>query len=183
MASPIKSSQRSEASAANAPLRMQSPRTYEGSWAAAHELALAQREPVFVAVRPFVDDRGWSLMNLLNGVMGSQGQINFSMQNPQVVKAWHRHQNQTDFWSCLIGHLKVGVYREEDGAAWSLVTGDKRPGVLIIPPLLWHGAACVGAAPAGLLYYVTHSYDAANPDEQRRPWDSVEGFPWATRNG
>ncbi len=36
---------------------------------------------------------------------------------------------------------------------------------------------------AGLLYYVTHAYDAEHPDEHRRPWDSVEGFPWATRHG
>ena len=59
----------------------------------------------------------------------------------------------------------------------------RNPGVLIIPPPLWHGAATVGPESAGLLYYVTHAYDAAHPDEHRRAWDSVEGFPWATRHG
>jgi len=115
--------------------------------------------------------------------MSSHGQVNFSVQYPEVVKAWHRHDKQTDFWTCLIGHLKVGVHRESDGASWMIVIGEKRPGVLVIPPPLWHGAACVGPAPAGLLYYVTHSYDPAEPDEHRRPWDSVPGFSWATRNG
>jgi len=160
-----------------------SPRVLEGSWAEAHELAIAQVEPVFVPVTPFTDDRGWSLMNLLAGVLRAEGQINFSQQYPGVVKAWHRHDKQTDFWCCLTGHLKAGVFRERDEKAWMIVMGEKRPGVLVIPPPLWHGASCVGPVPAGLLYYVTHRYDPAAPDEFRRPFDSVEGFPWATRHG
>ena len=53
----------------------------------------------------------------------------------------------------------------------------------MIPPGLWHGATTVGATPAGLLYYVTHAYDQNEPDEERRPHDSVDGFPWATQHG
>lgn len=159
------------------------PRVFDGPWADAHELALHDRAPVFVPITPYADDRGWSYMNLLNGALRDQGQINFSLQYPGVIKAWHRHRRQTDFWCCLTGHLKAGVYREEDDQRWLVVIGEKRPGVLIIPPSLWHGAACVGPAPAGLLYYVTRAYDPANPDEDRRPFDSVEGFPWQTRHG
>lgn len=168
----------------NGSLQVQAPRMWSGSdWSQAHQSAVADQQPIFVPVTPFADDRGWSLMNLLTGAMSQQGQINFSMQYPGVVKAWHRHDKQSDFWMCVLGHIKVGVVRESDGAAWMLVTGEKRPGVLIIPPPLWHGAACVGPTPAGLLYYVTHAYNANQPDEHRRPWDSIEGFPWATRNG
>jgi len=54
--------------------------------------------------------------------------------------------------------------------------------VLIIPPTLWHGAVPVGPDPAGLLYYVTRSYDSENPDEERRPFDSVDGFSWEVEN-
>jgi dTDP-4-dehydrorhamnose 3,5-epimerase len=138
---------------------------------------------VFVPVSPYTDDRGWSLMNLLAGAMSAEGQINFSMQYPGVVKAWHRHRLQTDFWTCLTGHLKTGVYRESDGARWLLVIGERRPGVLIIPPGLWHGGAAVGPTPAGLLYYVTHAYNPDAPDEERRPHDSVAEFPWPTQHG
>jgi dTDP-4-dehydrorhamnose 3,5-epimerase len=164
-------------------MRIQAPRSFEGSWADAHELAKSHNEPVWVGVTPFADDRGWSLMNLLSGVMGPTGQINFSMQYPGVVKAWHRHDKQTDFWICLTGHLKAGVWRESDHAAWMLVMGEHRPGVLIIPPPLWHGVACVGPTTSGLLYYVTHTYDPQHPDEHRRAWDSVPDFPWAVRHG
>jgi dTDP-4-dehydrorhamnose 3,5-epimerase len=82
-----------------------------------------------------------------------------------------------------MGHLKAGIYREDDGRMWMTVMGEQRPGVLIVPPGLWHGAAAVGPTSAGLLYYVTERYDPQQPDEQRRPHDSVPGFPWETRHG
>ncbi len=149
----------------------------------AHAAAKAGREPIFVPSAVFTDDRGWSLMNQMQGVMGPEGQVNFSVQYPGVVKAWHRHALQTDFWMCLNAHIKVGVHREEDSTSWLLVIGEKRPGVMIIPPPLWHGAATVGDCSAGLLYYVTHAYNPAKPDEDRRAHDSITGFPWGVRHG
>jgi dTDP-4-dehydrorhamnose 3,5-epimerase len=159
------------------------PRTMQAPLAEAHAAALQQKEPIFVPASLYTDDRGWSLMNQMQGVMSPQGQINYSVQYPGVIKAWHRHAKQTDFWICLNGHIKVGVAREEDNTRWLLVIGEKRPGVMIIPPPLWHGAATVGDAPAGLFYYVTHAYDAKQPDEQRRAHDSIAGFPWHVRHG
>jgi len=159
------------------------PRTMPGDLKTAWDAALAEREPIFVPAALYTDDRGWSLMNQMQGVMTPQGQINYSVQYPGVIKAWHRHAKQTDFWICLNGHIKVGVCREEDDKRWLLVIGEKRPGVMIIPPPLWHGAATVGDMPAGLFYYVTHAYDAKSPDEQRRAHDSIAGFPWHVRHG
>jgi dTDP-4-dehydrorhamnose 3,5-epimerase len=153
------------------------PRSLAAPLPEAHAEALAKREPIFVPAPVFTDDRGWSLMNQMQGVMVPAGQVNFSVQYPGVIKAWHRHRLQTDFWIGLTGHLKAGVFREDDGKSWLLVIGEKRPGVLIIPPTLWHGAATVGDAQAGLLYYVTHAYNPAQPDEERRAHDSVAGFP------
>ncbi len=164
-------------------LTIERPAVFDGDWAAARAHAESIVEPVFVPVSHYADDRGWSLMNLFTGVLAPEGQINFSTQFPGVVKAWHRHQRQTDFWLCAHGALKAGVYSEADDRAWMLVIGEKRPGVLIIPPTLWHGAATAGPDPAGLLYYVTNAYDPSAPDEERRPWDSVEGFPWAVQHG
>ena len=163
-------------------LDVRSPRTVRDVWSEAHARAVADQEPILVPVAPFADDRGWSLMNMLTGALRDTGQVNFSMQYPGVVKAWHRHRKQTDFWICVGGHLKAGVYRESDGAAWSAVIGLMRPAALIIPPGLWHGAATVGPESAALLYYVTNAYDARHPDEERRPWDSVDGFPWHNEN-
>ncbi|MDX2147694.1 MAG: hypothetical protein SFZ23_09250 [Planctomycetota bacterium] len=157
-----------------------------GPLSAAFAHAQEHREPVFVPIAAHVDDRGWSLMNQMQGVMSAQGQVNYSVQNPGVIKAWHRHHKQTDFWMCLMGHIKVGVHREAsngvEAASWLIVTGEHKPGVVIIPPPLWHGAATVGHTPAGLFYYVTHQYDPAAPDEDRRAHDSISGFPWQVQH-
>ena len=153
----------------------------ETSLWAAFQLAMEHSEPRFIPTRPFVDDRGWSLMDQLQGVLAPEGQVNYSVTYPGVIKAWHRHQRQTDFWFCVMGHLKVGVHRE-DGRTWQMVVGETRPGIVIIPRMLWHGASTVGHVPAGLFYYVTHQFVPQNPDEERRAFDSVEGFLWTMQH-
>lgn len=165
-------------------MKTRNPRTWQSAdLAAAFEAAKADLEPIFVPATLFCDDRGWSLMNQMQGVMTPQGQVNYSVMFPNVVKAWHRHQKQTDFWVGLHGGMKVGVYRETDGVAWLAFLGERRPGVMVIPPPLWHGVATVGNENAGLLYYVTLAYDPKQPDEERRGHDSIEGFPWWVRHG
>lgn len=163
-------------------MQLLTPTTFDGPLQDAFALAREKNEPIFSPVSFFTDDRGWSLMNQFQNVLTQSGQINYSVMYPNVIKAWHRHAKQTDLWLCLHGHLKVGVYNEQSNTAWVCVIGEKRPGVMVIPPPLWHGAATVGPEPAGLLYYVTHQYDPDAPDEDRRDYDSVPGFPWETQN-
>lgn len=159
-----------------------SPKTFDGPPAEARRLALAERAPVFMPVPVFGDDRGWSIMNQLQGAMTPEGQVNYSVQYPGVIKAWHRHAKQTDFWICLSGMLKAAAWDQDTQRLWVCVLGEKRPGVLVIPPPLWHGAATVGPTPAGLLYYVTHAYNPAQPDEERAPWDAFGGFTWSVEH-
>ncbi len=163
-------------------MQVKAPQRFDGPIAEARARAADAGRPLFVPATHYADDRGWSLMNQLQGAMSPEGQINFSVQYPGVVKAWHRHRLQTDFWICLTGHIKVGVHDQGTGAAWSIVIGEKRPGVVVIPPPLWHGAATVGDTPAGLLYYVTHAYDPASPDEERAAPDAFAGFPWGVEH-
>lgn len=156
--------------------------TFSGGVADAFAQSVELSEPRFVPASFYTDDRGWSLMNLLHRVMGPEGQVNYSVQYPGVIKAWHRHRKQTDFWLCVMGNLKVGVHRAGDGASWMLVIGEKRPGIVVIPPTLWHGAATVGPTPAGLFYYVTHAYDPAQPDEERAAHDAFPAFSWVVEH-
>ncbi len=85
---------------------IRSPQKFTGGWLEAHQLAKDGQEPVFIPLTPYSDDRGWSLMNLLAGAMDQKGQINYSVQYPGAIKAWHRHDRQSDFWICLTGQLK-----------------------------------------------------------------------------
>ncbi len=148
----------------------------------AHKTAQAEGRPTFFRSEYYTDGRGWSLMNQLRGVLSVEGQVNYSVQYPGVVKAWHRHREQTDFWICVSGHIRVGVHEEASGHCWSMVIGERRPGTLIVPAGLWHGAGTVGGEPASLLYYVSRAYDPAAPDEERRAPRSVPGFSWALEN-
>lgn len=160
-----------------------SPQSFDGDICAAFELAVAQHEPIFLPISIFADERGWSMMNLFRGALGPRGQVNYSMMYPGVIKAWHSHKRQSDFWLSVMGHVKVGVHREDDGQSWMAVIGEQNPGIMIIPPTLWHGAATVGHLPAGLLYYVTEGYNLNQPDELRRPFDSIAGFSWDMGHG
>ncbi|MEQ8769174.1 MAG: hypothetical protein RIB60_01540 [Phycisphaerales bacterium] len=154
---------------------------FVGSFADAWAEAKAASEPRLVEIRSYADDRGWSYMNLMTGVLEG-GQVNVSVQYPGVVKAWHRHARQTDFWCAVAGHLRVGVWRDSDDACWRAVIGDRQPGVVVIPPTLWHGAATVGPEPATLLYYVTEVYVPSHPDEERCPFDALPGFAWGVEH-
>ena len=151
---------------------------FDGPVGEAYAAAMESGAPLFVPTPVYTDDRGWSLMNLFQQVLAEEGQINYSVTYPQVIKAWHRHKNQTDFWLCLHGHLKIGIFDQVSNSAWQTVSGEKNPGIVVIAPKLWHGLATVGPEPAGLLYYVTQMYDPEAPDEERRDYDSVEGFTW-----
>ncbi len=159
------------------------PAVWSGAIADAAGAAAQRREPLWAPASYYVDDRGCSLMNLLAGAMSPEGQCNYSVQHPGVIKAWHRHAHQTDFWMCLMGHIKVGVFDADSGRAWMQVIGEKSPGIMVIPPPLWHGAATVGGEGAGLFYYVTRAYDPKSPDEERLAFDAVDGFPWSVRHG
>ncbi|MCX5661922.1 MAG: dTDP-4-dehydrorhamnose 3,5-epimerase family protein [Planctomycetota bacterium] len=163
-------------------MKLLNPRSWAQDVPAAHAAARSGNEPIFVPATIYADDRGWSIMNQYQGVLGPDGQINYSVMYPGVVKAWHRHKHQSDLWMCVRGHLKVGVHRDTDGATWSIVLGEQRPGILIIPETLWHGASTVSHEPAGLLYYVTRAFNAREPDEERRAFDSIVGFPWGVQH-
>ncbi|MAE68176.1 MAG: hypothetical protein CMJ18_28330 [Phycisphaeraceae bacterium] len=158
------------------------PRIMDPDLPAARRAAEEGGEPVFVPTQIYVDDRGWSIMNQMQGVLAPEGQVNYSSMYPGVVKAWHMHERQTDFWMCVHGDARAGIHRAQDGQMWMIVLGEHRPGILIVPNGLWHGVGTIGARDCGLLYYVTRAYDPQAPDEQRRPYDSVPGFVWEPSN-
>ena len=144
-------------------------------------------EPAFYEYPIFEDTRGWSVMNMMQGHMDG-GQLNYSEIRAGAVKAWHAHAHQTDFWFCTSGTILVGILRivpgKIDPIIWRKVLSNKRPGILIIPPKLWHGYRaldCLGSA--GLLYYVDREYDTKNPDESRKGWNHFEIFDWSILNG
>ncbi len=115
-------------------------------------------------------------------------QISHTVTYPGVIKAFHWHRRQTDYWYCVGGNIRVGLVDLREGsptegehAAISL--GEWARQVLKIPPGVAHGYQVLGSTPAQLIYYTTEPYDPCDPDEERIGWDDAAiGFDWEIRN-
>lgn len=110
------------------------------------------------------------------------GQWSVSLMYQGVVKAWHIHKAQIDWWYVAAGTLKVVLHDTRAGSptfrrTQVLHMGDHcQPIVLRIPPGVAHGCKCV-SGPASLFYVTSNVY---NPeDEGRLPHDDPSiGYDW-----
>lgn len=148
-----------------------------------------------ISLNKFADSRGWSVNDVyqevrkrishqnpespyVDGVISPYNyQINYSHINAGIVKAWHRHKNQDDYFFVLHGMAQVGTYSDENGPEKFFI-GEHNPAIVHIPAGDWHGIAPLGASPCGLLYFVTNEYDPNIPDEERAPWNDFVGSNW-----
>ena len=137
------------------------------------------------------DERGF-LMEILRSddeVFGRFGQVYLTTAYPGVVKAWHMHKKQTDYWCVLKGTAKVGLYDEREssptiGELQEVHLSERSPMVLTIPPGIWHGFRGAGDEVVYLLNCPTESYNHDDPDEFRRPYDDAEiGYDWSLQYG
>ena len=110
------------------------------------------------------------------------GQWSHSLMNAGVIKAWHIHKKQTDWWYVGNGVLKVALYDAREGSpTWGetmeLLMGDDHPvRVLLIPPGVAHGCKCI-SGPSNLFYVTSCVYDP--DDEGRIPYDDARiGYDW-----
>lgn len=110
------------------------------------------------------------------------GQWNESKMAQGVIKAWHVHQEQIDWWYVPVGIVKAVLfdYRTVSptlGEIEEFVLGDDHvPGVLRIPPGVAHGCKTL-SGPALLQYVVSREYDP--DDEGRIPFDDKDiNYDW-----
>jgi dTDP-4-dehydrorhamnose 3,5-epimerase len=137
----------------------------------------------------FLDSRGWSLNDIFRLFEGEEFQINYSVLHPGVIKAWHRHKYQDDYFCVLKGNAQVGIFSEVPSADGKLkgpekhFIGEHNPAVVRVKAGEWHGLTAIGCEPVGLLYLVTRKYDPESPDEERAGWENFgpEGF-WFPEN-
>lgn len=131
------------------------------------------------------DERGFfrEIIRVTDGIFPEGfGQWSHSRMYQGVVKAWHVHRRQTDWWYVGGGVLKVALYdtRPESathGVLQELIMGDDHEAIVLkIPPGVAHG--CKVLSPEAHLFYVTsHTYDPG--DEGRLPHDDPSiGYDW-----
>ena len=105
-------------------------------------------------------------------------QSNFSMTYPNIIRAWHRHEKgQTDYFVVIKGAVRICAYDEVTRELDEIVSMSENLQVVKVPGHYWHGFKVVGSEPAFLVYFTTRLYDAAHPDEERRPWDDKALIP------
>ncbi len=143
-----------------------------------------------VVFKPLVthsDERGFfrELIRASDDFFSEFGQWSHSRMNAGVIKAWHLHQLQTDWWYVASGVLKVALYDTRKnsptcGQVVDFLMGDDQPAqVLSIPPGVAHGCKCL-SGPAHLFYLTSRIYDPK--DEGRIPHDEAAiGYNWLKR--
>jgi dTDP-4-dehydrorhamnose 3,5-epimerase len=140
---------------------------------------------VLKELETFNDDRGFFrelIRTTDDSFLEGFGQWSHSLMFDGVIKAWHFHRVQTDWWYIVSGVLRVGLcdLREESGTykkTMDFLMGDLQPArVLKIPPGIAHGCKTV-QGPVHLFYLTSHVY---NPDDEIRiPYNDPQiDFDW-----
>lgn len=140
---------------------------------------------VIAELKTFMDERGFvrEILRSSDAVTGGEfKQWNHSVIYQNVIKAWHYHKKQIDWWYVASGVLRVGLYdyREKSpthGEKMDFLIGENYPPVLLkIPPGVLHGCKAI-QGPVHLFYLLSHEYDPK--DEYRLPYnDPTISFDW-----
>ncbi len=144
-----------------------------------------------VKLNPFAlwpDDRGYFLeiarlgQGLVEGFPAKGSQVSAALNYPGIIKAFHFHKFQTDYWVPAAGLLQVALVdlrrgSGSYGAKNTLYLGALRPWQLIIPPGVAHGYKVIGEQPSVLVYITNRTYDPK--DEGRIPYnDPSIAYDW-----
>lgn len=107
---------------------------------------------------------------------------------PELIKAFHWHRRQWDYWDMVAGNARIVLAdlrrgSSTEGLVQVVMAGRNAPKVVAIPPLVAHGYQALDLQDVVLCYYVTEPYDPQNPDEGRIPFDDPRiGFDWRIEN-
>src|SRR5512137_371564 len=90
-------------------------------------------------LKPIPDERGM-VMEILRSddeLFAKFGQVYLSVVYPGVVKGWHFHKVQTDYFAIVKGMAKVVLYDPRDGSptrgeVQELFIGEQNPVLLVI---------------------------------------------------
>lgn len=132
-----------------------------------------------LVVRP--DERGrlFEILRADDAIFRKFGQVYVTTARPGIVKAWHYHKIQTDYFCCIAGKARLVLYDARDGspthgAISEYILGPEALRLVMIPPCVYHGFQCISEAEAIMINIPTEPYDARNPDEYRLDANSTD---------
>jgi dTDP-4-dehydrorhamnose 3,5-epimerase len=108
---------------------------------------------------------------------------------PGVVKAWHKHEKQSDNIACVAGMIRMALYDGRPGSPTrgqidEFYLGVHSPLLVQVPPGVHHGWMAVSQEEAVVINIPTEPYDRENPDEQRLdPHSNDIPYVWKRKDG
>lgn len=140
---------------------------------------------MFKPLVSFGDERGYFRELIRNSddfFAEGFGQLSQSWVYDGVIKAWHYHHIQTDWWFVSNGVLRIGLCDlREDSPTYrktmDFYLGDHQQQAIVkIPPGIAHGCKVI-QGPVNLFYITSHTYDPS--DEIRIPYNDPKiDFDW-----
>jgi dTDP-4-dehydrorhamnose 3,5-epimerase len=139
-----------------------------------------------------IPDKRGRLMEILrsdDNVYKNFGQVYMTTVLPDVVKAWHYHQKQTDSMACISGMVLLVLYdNRKDSSTKNVICeyciGIYNPLLVQIPPGILHGLKCIGTEEAIVINIPDFPYHHQQPDEYRIDPHSKEiGYDWRKTDG
>jgi dTDP-4-dehydrorhamnose 3,5-epimerase len=137
------------------------------------------------------DERG-RLMEILRSddeLFTKFGQVYMTTAYPGVVKGWHYHKRQTDYFAVVKGMIKLVLYDNRDdsptrGEINEFFLGEHNPLLVKIPHLVLHGFKCMSEEEAICINVPTELYDYNQPDEFRvDPHKNDIPYNWGKKDG
>jgi len=110
------------------------------------------------------------------------GQLSHSFMVEGVVKAWHLHTTQIDWWFCVKGKIKAALYDTREGSptkgeTMEFMLGEEPDNIVLkIPAGVAHGMKVL-EGPCDFVYATSKVYD---PKEEGRIQydDATIGYDW-----
>lgn len=98
---------------------------------------------------------------------------------PRGISAWHAHAVTSDRLFVIAGLVRIVLYdARRNSPTYGMLNqfklGTIRPGLLLVPPKVWHGIQNVGEGSAMLINMTDIAYQYDDPDHWRVPSDSNE---------
>jgi dTDP-4-dehydrorhamnose 3,5-epimerase len=132
------------------------------------------------------DERG-HLLEILradDAVFKKFGQVYITTAKPGVVKAWHYHKLQDDYFCCICGKMRLALYDARSSSKtfgqimeWELSL--KNPKLVKIPKRVYHGFKCISKTEAIVVNVPTKPYNRSKPDEYRLdPFNNDIKYDW-----
>ncbi|MDD5195560.1 MAG: dTDP-4-dehydrorhamnose 3,5-epimerase family protein [Candidatus Omnitrophica bacterium] len=120
------------------------------------------------------DERG-RLMEILrcdDEVFEKFGQVYITTASPGIIKAWHYHKKQDDYFCCILGTMRLAIYdaREKSKTFGKIMEWElslDNPKLVKIPAGIYHGFKCISKTEAVVVNVPTLAYNGKAPDEYR----------------